>query len=834
MTTNYVGIDLGTTNSAICSFDGENTNLYLSPEQHEVTPSAIFINSRGNKYIGKRAYDQAARSPDNSATLFKRFMGTSTPIMMSALNITMTPEECSAEVLRVLYSYLPEEIRNDPDTGTVITVPAAFNQMQKDATMSAAELAGIGKVALMQEPVAAVMSVMRQRKTDGILLVYDLGGGTLDIAIAQSTGGRVNLLGHGGIQMCGGRDFDRMLRDSVVIPWLLGNFDLPEDLVANPKYRSLIRLVEWSAEQAKIELSKKDATVIAMDESELALRDRKGKDIYLDIPLTRMQFDNLMGARLDDSIEAARDTMKKAGINPRDVGRVVFVGGPTQYKPLRDKVAFELGIAASTDVKPMTAVAEGAAVFAESIDWSSRSRSRKTSRGAVSVGGKLDLALNFIARTPDLKTRVAMRIGDQALPGAEIQIDSLDTGWSSGRTSLKNGGMLEVPLSRPGENTFKIFVFDAAGGPITLGNDRFVVTRTAASIDAIPASHSIGIEARFRAGGSLVLNYLVKEAEQLPKKGKLEFKAETSLKAQSPGSIRFKVWEGDITNPITDNRFIGMFEIRGRDFDDGVIAAGDKLICEYEVLDSGNIMLNVSVPSIGGLFHSSRNFYSRQEGLRDLTRAAKHIEDEVERMTERVDETATQVEDERLEQARERLRKAAAIRSDDSNPENAGEAMQNVQEAKKLLAQARKDNLRAIRQLDLNKVVSFFDEHIRQLARPTESTAFDNLVNTAKRAIENNTHDFENHLDELRGRNFAILWRQDWFVIDRFKWLAENSYLFPNAAEHAQFVEAGNIALKADDIDKLRTIVVHLDSIRVGSSGDDEMLTAANIVMVGG
>src|SRR6266704_2729965 len=216
----YVGIDLGTTNSAICSFEGETPKLYKSPDTNDVTPSAIFIDKRGNKYIGARAYNNAARNPDNAAVLFKRLMGTSTPIKLSAVNLTMTPEECSAEILRVLFGYLPEELRNTPETGTVITVPAAFNQMQKDATMSAADMAGIGKVALMQEPVAAVMSVMRQRKGDGVFLVYDLGGGTLDIAIAQSIAGRVSLLAHGGIAMCGGRDFDRMLFDNVVKPWL--------------------------------------------------------------------------------------------------------------------------------------------------------------------------------------------------------------------------------------------------------------------------------------------------------------------------------------------------------------------------------------------------------------------------------------------------------------------------------------------------------------------------------------------------------------------------------------------------------------------------------------
>ena len=98
----YVGIDLGTTNSAICSFDGETLRLYKSPEQHDVTPSAIFIDKRGNKYVGSRAYNNAARNPDNAATLFKRLMGTSTPIKLPAVDIAMTPEECSAEILRVL------------------------------------------------------------------------------------------------------------------------------------------------------------------------------------------------------------------------------------------------------------------------------------------------------------------------------------------------------------------------------------------------------------------------------------------------------------------------------------------------------------------------------------------------------------------------------------------------------------------------------------------------------------------------------------------------------------------------------------------------------------
>ena len=119
-------------------------------------------------------------------------------------------------------------------------------------------------------------------------------------------------------------------------------------------------------------------------------------------------------------------------------------------------------------------------------------------------------------------------------------------------------------MAKPGDNIFKVFVFDSNGAPIALREDKIVIARTAASIDAIPASHSIGVEAREKVGGRLVLDYLIREGDQLPKKGKKSFKAGESLKAGSAGSIKFKLWEGEISDPITDNRFIGMFEIKER------------------------------------------------------------------------------------------------------------------------------------------------------------------------------------------------------------------------------------------------------------------------------
>ncbi|KAI3592068.1 DnaK-like protein (plasmid) [Cupriavidus sp. U2] len=827
----YIGIDLGTTNSAICSFDGENVRLYKSPEQNDVTPSAIFIDRRGNKYLGKRAYDSAAKNPDNAAVKFKRMMGTSTPIKLDAVSVTMTPEACSAEILKLCFGYLPEEIRNSGETGTVITVPAAFNQMQKDATLAAAEMAGLGHVALMQEPVAAVMAVMRQRKGDGIFLVYDLGGGTLDIAIAESISGRVSLLAHGGVAMCGGTDFDRSILDNVVKPWLLSNFDLPPDFSVAAKYKPLLRMCLWACEKAKIELSAKEDSVISLNESDLGVRDESGEEIYVDIPFIRSQLDDLIAEKVEEGIISARDTLEKAGLSAQDVGRIVFVGGPTQYKPLRDKVAFELGIAPSLDVNPMTAVAEGAAVFAESIDWQSQTRGRKSSRGALSAGGALDISFNYIARTPDSRAKVVAKLGGTALERAEFQIDSLDTGWSSGRIPLKNGASLDLTLSRPGENTFKVFVFDADGGPLGLTDDKIVIARTAASIDAIPASHSVGVEVRDKMGGRLVLDYLVREGDQLPKKGRKLFRAEESLRAGSSDSVKIKLWEGDISDPITDNRFIGMFAIKGTDFHDNVIAAGAELVCDYEISDSGAIWVEVSVPSIGGSFDSGRNFYSRIDALIDYTKAAALVREETEHTLKRLQDMAAKVDDPKLSQARERLAQASKANSRDADEEATKQAMDHVQEAKRLLALARKDNLPEIRQLELDRLREYFDDYVREHARPTEASAYDNLARTAQRAIDNKSGDFESLADEMRTKNFLILWRQDWYVIDRFNWLARDAHLFPDGAEHARLSQHGSDAMQANDMEKLRAVVFELDSLRFGSTSDaDDMMAAANIV----
>lgn len=824
----YIGIDLGTTNSVICSFDGQNVRVWKSPEQNDVTPSAIYIDKRGNRYYGTKAYNMMPTSPNNAAVYFKRLMGTSTPINLSAVNITMTPEECSAEILRVLFGYIPEEIRNSDGVATVITVPAAFDQMQNEATLEAAKLAGLGKVALMQEPVAAIMSVMRTHKQDGTFLIYDLGGGTLDIAIAESIGGKVNLLSHGGIAMCGGRDFDRLIFNNIVMPWMMEKFNLPEDFKVNPKYKSVERLALWAAESAKIELSSKDESVISLSETETRTTDLDGNDIYLDIRLTRYIYDKLVSEMIDETIMNTREIIAKVGLSPYDFDRIVFIGGPPIYEPIRKRVSTELGIKGSFEVNSMTAVAEGASIFAESIDWTTQRHNRKSISGQMKGVESLDINFKYIARTIDNKSKIIAQINDKA-QGYTFEIKSSDTGWVSGKMALVENATTDLPVTKDGENVFIVSVYNSFGQGVKLEENRIIITKTMATVGAIPAPHSIGVEVLDQFGGtSTSLEYLIQAGDLLPKKGIHVFKTTEALKAGSSSQIMFRLWSGEITNPVSDNKLIGTVNISGTDFDMGIIPAGGELECEYEMSDSASIMLVISVPDIN--VTKTKNFYSRAGGLINFADATERVVDEGQKLIDRIDDMLNKIEDERLKKARIKAERAASLGEDLCDEEDVKHADDGLQDAKKLIWQTRNENLKVMRQADLDGEVGFFNEYVRQYARPAEVTAFDNLVKTAQRSIDRNDKNYENQLNELRSRLFPIMWRQDWFIVDRFNYLTSNPYKFDDRQTYGKLKDKGLQYVKSDEMDKLREVVIELYQIQTYNGTDDEFGGNINIV----
>ena len=412
--------------------------------------------------------------------------------------------------------------------------------------------------------------------------------------------------------------------------------------------------------------------------------------------------------------------------------------------------------------------------------------------------------------------------------GFTVEISSLDTGWISGRAKLTDGLCLELPLNKDGSNLFSVAVFDEHGQPMKLENSIVTITKTVATIGAIPASQSIGVEVMSALGGEPILEFLIQEGDDLPKKGVTTFKAGQTLKAGTNASLNIKLWEGGIKSPVTDNRFIGVIKIMGTDFDEGVITTGAELVCEYEMGDSGSIHLEISVPSIGATF-GDRNFYSRQEGQQDVLDTDK-ISDGGSSLVDRIEALERKVDDDRLRRARQKAQSAANVASEYCSQEDVQKAANDLLEAKKLVFEARKEHLAEIRQADLDSCVEFFEETVRKYAKPTEITAFENQAAAAQRAIERNDPGFENQLHQMKGKNFEILWRQDWFVIDWFSQMVRNPRSFVDQTKFEELKRMGERCVQQDRIEDLRGVIHQLWDIQVRDISIEDMMENANII----
>ena len=808
----FIGIDLGTTNSAITSFDGKNTRVWKSPEQNDVTPSVIYIAKRGGRFYGKKAYDNAPLNPENTAQLFKRLMGSSTKIKVA--DIEMTPEECSAEILRTLFGYLPEDVRNDKKTGTVITVPAAFNQMQKNATKEAAFGAGINKVALIQEPVAAIMSVAKQQNINGLFVVYDFGGGTFDVSIAERAGNKINLLTNDGIAFCGGRDFDKLLLDNIVVPWLKNNFNLPDGFRINEKYAKLIRMATWATEQAKIELSAKETASVQLDESVIRCSDESGNEIYLDVPLSREQYNNLIFSKIDETIEKTREVISNVGLKPEDINYVVFVGGPTQYKPLRDRVSQQLGIAPSTDVNPMTAVSEGAAIYAESVDFETAKGGQKADKGIIKAQS-FGLEFRYNARTSSDKAKIAVVFKNA--DKLNFVFKSQNTGWTSGKLTLSSGSIVTVALTEMGENSFSVQCFDENGTEVKLPESNITIAKTLINIGKIPCAHSVGVELEDPVTGKPILDYLIKKDDLLPKSGTVKYKTTKRISAGSNDSISFKLWEGEIADPVEYNRFIGEISISGNSFEYGIIPVGSEIVCDYTFSDSGNIETKVTVPSVG--ITETKDSYDRLSGQIDFNNDDTKIVSEAQSVLEKIEELSENIFDEKLDEAATKIR-SYLDRSDDLDAEDLQTLFEITQTGKGVVASFMRENKAIVWQQDLDSAMDGFSD-LESNATESQKNTIYKLQENIQRAIDANSPTAEKLLAQLHDVIAKVAFNNDDIFYAIFASMAQNPQEFTNQALFNQLVNQGCQCIQSKDINGLKSVLQRMIQIRIPQEGSD-------------
>ena len=343
-----IGIDLGTTNSCVSVLEAGEAKVIPNPEGGRTTPSVVSF-KKGEKIVGEAAKRQALTNP-NTVSSIKRLMGTNEKVELEGKKYT--PEEISAMILGYLKEYAERYLGEKVDKA-VITVPAYFNDAQRQATKNAGKIAGLQVERIINEPTAAALAYGLEKDHSGTILVYDLGGGTFDVSILELGDGVFEVKSSAGNGHLGGDDFDNRIVEYLVSEFKKENgVDLSKDKMA------MQRLKE-SAEKAKKELS---GVVSAQISAPFIAKGDDGEPLHLDITLSRAKFEDLIRDLVEETIPPVRDALKEAKLSASQINKVILVGGSTRIPMVYDLVKKELGKEPSCEVNPDEVVSLGAAI----------------------------------------------------------------------------------------------------------------------------------------------------------------------------------------------------------------------------------------------------------------------------------------------------------------------------------------------------------------------------------------------------------------------------------------------------------------------------------------
>ena len=344
-----IGIDLGTTNSCVAVMEGGEPVVIANSEGARTTPSVVGFTKTGDRLVGQVAKRQAITNPDNTVSSIKRQMGTDHKVTLNGKEYT--PQQVSAMILQKLKAdaeaYLGETV-----TEAVITVPAYFNDSQRQATKDAGTIAGLNVRRIINEPTAAALAYGVDKEDDQKIMVYDLGGGTFDVSIIEMGDGVTEVLATNGDTHLGGDDFDQR-----IIDWMADAFQTENGIDLRKDKMAAQRLKE-AAEKAKIELSSAMSSQINLP---FITADATGPK-HLDMTLTRAKFNELTADLVDRTMTPVRKALQDAGLRPSDLKKVLMVGGSTRIPAVYDAVKKELNCEPFKGINPDECVAVGAAI----------------------------------------------------------------------------------------------------------------------------------------------------------------------------------------------------------------------------------------------------------------------------------------------------------------------------------------------------------------------------------------------------------------------------------------------------------------------------------------
>jgi molecular chaperone DnaK len=805
------GIDLGTTNSLIARFEQGEVECLKNPNGHkESLPSYVgFRNDR--ILIGDKAKTYGERDPKNVFSRFKRKMGTTESFPVSNLNKSMTPVQLSAELLKELKGFC---VGNEVPNSVVITIPASFDMIQSNATKDAGVLAGFNDVVLLQEPIAASLAYANSERGIDLegkqWIVYDLGGGTFDVALVKVLAGELRVVDHTGDNFLGGGDFDSLIVEKIIVPHLeaQGAFDgLFSGLKsASGKYNKIYYSLLALAEEAKVELSANTSAEI--DFERFIIEDDDGKQIGGYLPVTRSEFEALISRHIDSTAEMLGHILTRNSVRPSELDFVVMVGGSSFIPLVRSRIGELLESEIRLSIDPTTAICLGAAYFASTTKSNSVSASEK----ALSDESTISVKAVYEKITQEHEELFTAKFSS-AEEGFTYRLLSNDKSYDSGRVPLTQRISIELPLRTAEYNVFTLHLFDDTGAivkhnlpPITIAQGKYAV-----SGQLLPDDLSLVKDDVF--GGNTILDMIFARNTVLPSKVIRTVEVSRTMIKGTNDELKIIVVEGDNRNHFSANLAVGRLVLSASSLENDLYK-GTEIDLTFFVSESRELTVNAFINPDGPEFSQIYNSNSREVNIEDIVSEIQILDETVEKELQEAIESEEYDRAEELKKLQYRVSDIAGdaiLLSVDDTSDDRYKLDENKRDAAKVLSQLTSG--KEIEELitDYHSTKESTSDMVFNHGNDSERIAFKQII-AHEHAIINsgNPRILSDATSKLHQLQFGVLQRSPEFLVSWFTNLTERVNVMNDVEQARQLQGIGEECILNNDFEQLSSVNMRL------------------------
>jgi molecular chaperone DnaK len=799
------GIDLGTTNSAIAKFIKGEVIVFTNPQDFGRSTLPSVVSFRKDRImVGNKAKEFLERDPKSVVGVFKRKMGTAESFKIKSTSESKTPIELSALVLKELKTFVNT---NEIVDAVVITIPASFDTIQSNATKEAGMQAGFKQVVLLQEPIAASLAYANMKKEkemqDGKWLVYDLGGGTFDVALIEIKNGEMKVLDHEGNNFLGGADFDRMIVEKFLIPKITEQYSfssLENDMKsASGKYNAKYYVLLRRAEEAKILLSAKSSADIVVD----GFEDEEGNEVDMEITITRSEFNELIRPSIDSTTDMIKKILTNKSLKAIDIQFTLMVGGSTYIPYVRQRVEEILQIPTNCEIDPTTAIAIGAAYYAATKPKDLTDLSQSKKQTAISIRPAYQKA------SKEKEELFAARITGN-IEGLFYRITREDGGFDTGLKKLSERISEDLPLVDNAFNFFKLAVYDGQNNTIET-NMELIGINSGFAISGQPIPEDICLEVDdYDNPGATRLLLVFQKNSILPVKRTFTFPLnKTVLKGSHDEVIRVNVLEGSHLSLPEANKGIGYTEITGNMLKRDVSKGSD---IEITITMTESRDLNVAA-YLNMADQEFKNIYNPKERHTSV----EYLKEQVEELSVKLDEEieqATEKEDYETASALLKLKKEMDVVEEETEGLTVDDETDNrykLEDSKRKIAQEIDS---ATKNKRLQKVKEHYFETkgecetiINENGNDHERKVFNDIVSQEQTFLTTNSPiKIQEKSDELHSIIGQIRWRTPEFLKNSFNWLKEEQAKMNDQTTAKSLIDAGKFAIESQNWDRLKEI----------------------------